>query len=222
MWWQRMSTHIKSTWHSSWSTGSVSVSHCWDINVVFLFCIHLIPFYLHFPSWLLFSKFYSLFFIVLILDVVSLLPLQGPPLCRQILTRWPLDILVGVLPSLHTTGLTFWRTFWPLSITPCQPAFSPDSAMSVPLEVWKNLTLWQFLIIALVWRWNHECHPAHLWVDLTGPRQVTVLSTCQKDCRALQIKQTNITEVLGMISNTAWELTSSWVPRSTYLISQKL
>lgn len=47
------------------------------------------------PSWLLFSEFYSLFFIVLFLDVVSPLPLQSPPLCGQILTRWSLDILVA-------------------------------------------------------------------------------------------------------------------------------
>lgn len=92
-----MSSHIKSAWHSSWNIGRVLAivgTSMWFFSFVSTWSL----FTSIFSSWPLFSKFYPLFFIVLFLDVVSLLALHGPPLCRQILTRWPLDILGGLTP----------------------------------------------------------------------------------------------------------------------------
>lgn len=43
-----LSNHMKMAQHSSWDTGNVGLNHYWDIHLVFLLCIQLIPSHLHF------------------------------------------------------------------------------------------------------------------------------------------------------------------------------
>lgn len=160
---------MKSAQRSSWNTGSVSLSYYWDVNLVFLLGIQLIPFCPHFPPLL--TRFLnsvpcssSLFCSQVLWQLKCLC------LCRQILTSLAGSFFFFSM-QLCCKDIFFGGHFDPCQVTPRHLPSHEVLACQFHLKFGR---IWPFSNFQKLHYFEDRITGVTCTADLMGPSQVIV------------------------------------------------